>query len=150
MKVDAPGVVDAVVNAGYVTIGWRDLLGAARAWMHGDRRPLGRLAAEAQGDPEATAGDVRDFSEGLYLAITCHDYPQAWDVHASFPVRRQQWESARAALPPDTFAPFTTASSGRKRSDIEGLDACLEWPAPPRTTHRSCPVRPTRRCPSWC
>ena len=130
VKVDAQGVVDAVVNAGYVTIGWRDLLGAARAWMHGDRRPLGRLVAEAQGDPEATAGDVRDFSEGLYLAVTCHDYPQAWDVHASFPVRRQQWESARAALPADTFAPFTTLEW--TTLDIEGLDACLEWPAPPK------------------
>jgi pimeloyl-ACP methyl ester carboxylesterase len=130
VRVDAQGVVDAVVASGYVTIGWRDLLGAARAWMAGDRRPLGRLVAEAQGDPQATAGDVRDFSEGLYLAVTCHDYPQAWDVHASFAARRQQWEDARAALPAGTFAPFTTLEW--TTLDIEGLDACLEWPAPPK------------------
>ena len=80
--------------------------------------------------PTATAGDVRDFSEGLYLAVTCHDYPQAWDVRASFPVRRQQWEAARTALPAGTFAPFTTLEW--TTLDIEGLDACLEWPAPPK------------------
>lgn len=130
VRVDEHTVVDIVFGAGYVTVSWRDLIGAARSWLRGDRRPLARLAAEIEGDPDITAGDVRDFSEGLYLAVTCHDYPQAWDVNASFPVRRQQWEANRAALPADTFAPFTTLEW--TTLDIEGLDACLEWPAPPR------------------
>ena len=97
------------------------------------RRPARRSGAwrpRTLGDPDIDAGDVRDFSEGLYLAVTCHDYPQAWDVNASFAVRRQQWAVSRAALPPDTFAPFTTVEW--TTLPIEGLDACLEWPAPPR------------------
>jgi hypothetical protein len=130
VRVDEQTVVQTVFGAGYVTVSWRDLIGAARSWLAGDRRPYGRLAAETLGDPDIVAGDVRDFSEGLYLAVTCHDYPQAWDVNASFAVRRQQWEAGRAALPADTFAPFTTVEW--TTLPIEGLDACLEWPAPPR------------------
>ncbi len=130
VRVDAQTVVQTVFGAGYVTVSWRDIIGAARSWLAGDRRPFGRLAAETLGDPDIVGGDVRDYSEGLYLAVTCHDYPQAWDVNASFAVRRAQWEASRAALPPDTFAPFTTVEW--TTLPIEGLDACLEWPAPPR------------------
>ena len=130
VRVDEQTVVQTVFGAGYVTVSWRDIIGAARSWLAGDRRPFGRLAAETLGDPDIVGGDVRDYSEGLYLAVTCHDYPQAWDVNASFAVRRAQWEASRAALPPDTFAPFTTVEW--TTLPIEGLDACLEWPAPPR------------------
>jgi pimeloyl-ACP methyl ester carboxylesterase len=130
VRVDAQTVVQTVLGAGYVTVSWRDLIGAARSWLQGDRRPFGRLVAETLGDPDVVGGDVRDYSEGLYLAVTCHDYPQAWDVNAPFAVRRAQWEASRAALGADTFAPFTTVEW--TTLPIEGLDACLEWPAPPR------------------
>ncbi|MDX6376897.1 MAG: hypothetical protein QOE98_1200 [Gaiellaceae bacterium] len=130
VRIDAQTLVQTALGAGFVTVSWRDLIGAARSWLAHDRRPLGRLVAETLGDPDIVGGDVRDYSEGLYLAVTCHDYPQAWDVNASFAVRKAQWEATRAALPADTFAPFTTVEW--TTLPIEGLDGCLQWPAPPR------------------
>ena len=46
-----------------------------------------RNAAKAPADATVLAAVAL---VGLYLAVTCHDYPQAWDVKASFAVRRAQ------------------------------------------------------------
>jgi len=69
---------------------------------------------------------VRSFSEALYLAVTCHDYPQMWDPAAPLATRRQQLAAARAALPPAQFAPFTGAEW--TSLGYEGATACLRWP----------------------
>jgi pimeloyl-ACP methyl ester carboxylesterase len=107
---------------------YRDLVAAIHAFEDGDRAPLLRLVAESTLDP--TASPVRSFSEGLYLAVTCHDYPQLWDPAASPAVRREQLAQARAALPAGQFAPFSpTVWTGL---DYEGATACLRWPGPRR------------------
>ena len=119
----------ALIQSGYVNVPmYRDILAAIPAFEAGDRAPLLRLFAENKLDTSASA--VRGFSEGLYLAVTCHDYPQLWDPGAGFAVRRSQLANAVAALPPARFAPISPAVwTGL---DYEGATACLNWPGPRR------------------
>jgi len=74
--------------------------------------------------PEASA--ARSWSEALYLAVTCHDYPQLWDPAAPRSVRRRQLAQARATRPAALFAPFTATEW--TRLPYEGATACLHWP----------------------
>ena len=92
---------------------------------------------------------MRSFSEALYLAVTCHDYPQLWDPAAPLAARREQLARAVAALPPEPFAPFSAAVwTGL---DYEGATACLNWPGPAaRPTRRCRRTRRTRPCRRWC
>ena len=73
---------------------------------------------------------MRSFSEGLYLAVTCHDYPQLWDPAAPAAVRREQLARTVAALPPEPFAPISPTVW--TSLDYEGAIACLNWPGPQR------------------
>ena len=119
----------ALVQSGYGNLPmYRDLLAAIRAFEDGDRAPMLRLVAENELDPQASP--VRSFSEALYLAVTCHDYPQMWDPAAPLATRRQQLAAARASLPAVSFAPFT----GTEWTSLpyEGATACLRWPGPLR------------------
>ena len=118
-----------LVQSGYGNLPmYRDLIAAIRAFEDGDRAPLLRLVAETKLVPDASP--VRSFSDPLYLAVTCHDYPQMWDTAAPLATRRQQLAAARAALPPAQFAPFT----GTEWTSLpyEGATACLRWPGPTR------------------
>ena len=117
----------ALIQSGYVNFPmYRDIYGAARSFEAGDRAPLLRLFAENKLD--TTASPVRGFSEALYLAVSCHDYPQLWDPAAPFAARRDQYQHAIALQPPERFAPI---SPGVWTSlDYEGALACLRWPAP--------------------
>jgi pimeloyl-ACP methyl ester carboxylesterase len=128
VRVDTDALV-TIAQSGYGDIAiYRDLLAAIRAFEAGDRAPMLRLVAETTLVPEASP--VRSFSEGLYLAVTCHDYPQMWDPAAPLATRRQQLAATRAALPPARFAPFT----GTEWTSLpyEGATACLRWPGPRR------------------
>ena len=118
-----------LVQSGYGNLPmYRDLVAAIRAFEDGDRAPLLRLVAETTLVPEASP--VRWFSDPLYLAVTCHDYPQMWDPAAPLATRRQQLAAARAALPPAQFAPFTATEW--TSLPYEGATACLRWPGPRR------------------
>jgi len=107
---------------------YRDLLAAIRSFEAGDRAPMLRLVAETTLVPEASP--PRGFSEALYLAITCHDYPQLWDPAAPLSVRRTQLAQARATRPPAQFSPFTATEWTSLA--YEGATACLRWPGPQR------------------
>jgi pimeloyl-ACP methyl ester carboxylesterase len=126
LDVDA---MTTIAQSGYGDIViYRDLLAAIRAFEDGDRAPMLRLVAETRFVPEASP--VRSWSEGLYLAVTCHDYPQLWDPAAPLATRVQQLAAARAALPAAEFFPFT----GTEWTSLpyEGATACLRWPGPRR------------------
>jgi pimeloyl-ACP methyl ester carboxylesterase len=138
VRLDTDALV-TIAQSGYGDIViYRDLLGAIRAYEHGDRAPMFRLVAETQLVPEGSP--VRSFSEALYLAVTCHDYPQMWDPAAPFATRRQQLAAARAALPPASFFPFT----GTEWTSLgyEGATACLRWPGPRRAEPPVDPAAP--------
>ncbi len=68
-------------GATYGPYTYRELTAALRAALDGDRVPLLREVAEAEGGG-TDAGPVRDYSEGLDAAVACHDYPQLYDMTA--------------------------------------------------------------------
>ena len=128
VRLDIPALA-TLVQSGYGNLPmYRDVIAAMRAFEDGDRAPLLRLVAETTLVPEASP--VRSFSDPLYLAVTCHDYPQMWDPAAPLATRRQQLAAARAALPAAQFAPFTGAEW--TSLPYEGATACLRWPGPQR------------------
>ena len=119
-----------LVHSGYWYPGlWRDLPAAIQAANRGDMAAILRLAAETVtvvGEPE----DPPTWSESLYLAVICHDYPQLWDFTTPMADRRAEAEGRIAAYPPGTFAPFS--ASAWTGIDYEGVLACLRWPSPAR------------------
>ena len=119
-----------IVQSGYGNLPmYRDLPAALRAFEDGDRAPLLRLVAETTLVPSSSP--VRSLSDPLYLAVTCHDYPQMWDPAAPLATRRQQLAATLAAAPAAQFAPFTAAEW--TSLPYEGATACLRWPGPLRT-----------------
>src|SRR5215213_1422821 len=95
---------------------------------HHDNAPLLRLAAKSIYTDDG--GPVREWSAGQYTAVSCTDYPQAFDMRAPEPVRRAQYRAAVDALPDDTFAPFTAQEW--TASPVAEFDDCIRWPAPVR------------------
>jgi len=88
---------------------YRELDAATRAVLRTDgyERPLLRLAREST--YTGGAGPVRWFSEGLYVAAACNDYPQPYDMTAPPAARPEQYaRSVRRLqrLTPWLFAPF--------------------------------------------
>jgi pimeloyl-ACP methyl ester carboxylesterase len=120
----------SVAAYGYASYGvWRELPAALLGAGRGDAAPLLRLAAESI-TSDAGPAHPAAYSEALYLSVICHDYPQPWDVTADLPARRSQLAAAIAARPAAAFAPFSAAAwTGQP---YEGIDACIEWPAPTR------------------
>jgi pimeloyl-ACP methyl ester carboxylesterase len=128
VRLDIPALA-TLVQSGYGNPPmYRDVTAATRAFEDGDRAPLLRLVAETALDPAASP--VRSFSDPLYLAVTCHDYPQMWDPSAPLAARRQQLAATLAAAPAAQFAPFTAAEW--TSLPYEGATACLRWPGPLR------------------
>ncbi|HWD43338.1 MAG TPA: alpha/beta fold hydrolase [Actinomycetota bacterium] len=128
-KVDVAVLVALVNNAGSDAGVYRELDAAARAVLERrDAAPLLRLAAKSLYTDDG--GPVREWSAGNYIAVTCADYPQAFDMRAPEAVRRAQYLAAVAALPDDVFAPFTVEEW--TTSPVAEFDDCVRWPAPVR------------------
>ncbi len=140
---DAPALFLVMALAGDNLLAYRDLDAAARAYLaQGDAVPLLRLVAEAL-DGNAGGGPARQYSTGLYTAVTCQDYHSLFDLHAPVPLRRSQFEAAiraKEASDPGLYAPFTLEEVLSAPTDPEGLDACLTWPAPPAGVTPGAPV----------
>ena len=127
VRVDEVALAQAAGASYYSYAIWRELLAAAAAALRGQDRPLLRLVAEHVLD-EAGEADVSSFSDPLYLAVTCHDYPQLWDPTTPIALRPRDVRQRLAAYPPGTFAPFSArAWTG---ADYEGALSCLRWPSP--------------------
>ena len=80
-------------SATYGPYFYDDLTAALRSALRGDRVPLLKLVAEAEGG-STDAGPVRAYSEGLDAAVACHDYPQLYDMTASPAARLRQYDRA--------------------------------------------------------
>ncbi len=130
----------ASFSATYGPYFYRGLTAALRSALRGDRVPLIKLIAEAEGG-STYAGNVRAYSEGLDAAVACHDYPQVYDMAASPKVRLRQYDRAltrRTHRLPHTYGPFTVREYAR--SDWQYLDWCTRWP----TASPSNPAHPPR------
>jgi pimeloyl-ACP methyl ester carboxylesterase len=143
-RVDVGVLIALVNNAGSDAGVYRELDAAARAVLeHRDGAPLLRLAAKSLYVDDG--GPVLEWSAGQYVAVSCTDYPQAFDMRAPPAVRRAQYRAAVDALPDDVFAPFTVEEW--TTSPVAEFDDCAGWPAPvrddPPITERPPLVPPT-------
>ncbi len=130
VTVDAGMLAYLYASAAYGTTVYKELEAAGEAWLdHGDPAPLLRIAAEQTywGD----AGPVDEFSEGLYIAVICNDYPQLWDIMSPVQTRPQQYEASVATLKAtdsNAFSPFTV--DDWLNSPWVEYESCINWPAP--------------------
>lgn len=112
---------------------YRELDAAIRAALGGSRYTLPLLRLLAENTIYGDAGPVRQFSEGLYVAVSCNDYPQAYDMTKPPSVRARQYANAIAALKrhePVVFWPFTVDEWVNYPEHY--WDSCLRWPVPSR------------------
>ncbi|MBE7189800.1 alpha/beta fold hydrolase [Jatrophihabitans endophyticus] len=141
VHVGATQLVDIVNDAGYDFDPYRQLDAAARAYLnHHDAAPLLRLYAQDVGyDYSDYLAQADYYSDGLYMAVACTDYPQLFDMHSSVAGRRRELAAAIHRLPARTFAPFTTREWLSVLPYTETYTGCLTWPKP---THRALPPVP--------
>ena len=130
-----PEAVTAVAfNATYLFPTYREFTASVRAALDGDARPLGRLYAEFMWTGSYST-NPREYSSGAEAAVSCHDYPQLFDLRRSTAVRQQQYRDAferKESADPGLYAPFTIKEY--KRSGWTSFGMCLEWPKPPAGT----------------
>lgn len=127
--VATPGaLVDLVTGAATSPVVYRELDAAGRALLDdGDPAPLLRMVAEAT--YYGTAGAVRSYSEGLYVAVSCHDYTQAFEMTHSTGQRRDELTASLTDLltnDPGGFAPFTVREW--LTAPAAEFDSCTVWP----------------------
>ena len=132
VTVDTPLLSYLMGVATFGSAVYRELDAAGRAYLErGDAGPLLRIAAEqiTWGD----AGPVSQYSEGLYVAVICNDYPQLWDISAPVAARPAQFARSLQQLrtaDPNGFAPFTVEEW--LASPWTEFRSCIQWPTPSR------------------
>jgi pimeloyl-ACP methyl ester carboxylesterase len=141
-----PGELGQVMSDGATNpVVYRELDAAVRAALgrEHDTGPLLRLLAENTW--WGNGGPVRAYSEGLYDATSCNDYPQAYDMTDPHNARVREYHAAIRHLQrndPDIFAPFAVDEWVHYPDHY--WDLCLRWPRPSRVDP---PVPPNARYP---
>jgi pimeloyl-ACP methyl ester carboxylesterase len=132
VRMGVVGLVNLVSDSAEDPTIYAELDAAARALLDDDQpAPLLRLYAQRLAIDEAYFGvPVTGYSVELYMAVSCLDYPQLYPLSASERVRAADLAAAKATLPADTFAPFTTAEWLAMDQNTENYTACLDWPKP--------------------
>jgi pimeloyl-ACP methyl ester carboxylesterase len=136
-RVDVRALVDMVQDAGTDPVIYRELDASVRAALAGDNVPLLRLTAQEQTYDHGTS-TADYFSDGLYFAVSCMDYPQLFSMHSTAAARRAQLQRSIATGPAFAFAPFTLSEWLTLSAYSEPYEACLDWPRP----RHSAPVVP--------
>ena len=109
----------------YAPGSWRRLNARVSRWLDGRRERL--RATVAPGSPDS--GPPRYFSQGMFLATICNDYPVPWDRSSPVGERKVEFRNAvRAFRPRDLFAPLSREAWAN--SSASGMSACLAWPGP--------------------
>jgi pimeloyl-ACP methyl ester carboxylesterase len=126
------GLVDLVNDAAGDPLIYRALDAAARALVLAlDPAPLLRLYAQRLAvDEEYTGIPATSYSGGLYLAVSCVDYPQIFPMSVSPADRAADLAAAEVRLDPRTFAPFTVGEWVAQDQNTETYSACTGWPTP--------------------
>ena len=140
IRVTVSTLITILTGAATTPTIYRELDAAARAVLrpHPYTRPLLRLARETY--YAGGAGPAAAYSEGLYVAVACNDYPQPYDVTAPRRTRQAQYQRSIQRLAhdrPGLFGPFRVREW--VSSPYGYYDDCLRWPAPHRWVH---PVPP--------
>jgi len=138
VRVTVRNIVDLVQDAASDPVIYRELDPSVRAALAGDNVPLLRLALQS-GTYDHGNSTAAYFSDGLYFAVSCVDYPQLFDMRSSETQRRAEYDAAIANPPPgNPFAPFTSGEWLAMSAYDEPYVACIDWPAP----HHSAPPVP--------
>jgi pimeloyl-ACP methyl ester carboxylesterase len=138
-RVDVRALVDMVQDAGSDPVIYRELDASVRAALAGDNTPLLRLAAQSNTYDHGTSTPDY-FSDGLYFAVSCMDYPQLFSMRSSPARRRAQLRQRLAFAPSTAFLPFSVPEWLTMSAYSEPYEACLDWPRP---RHRA-PVVPAK------
>ena len=131
-RVDVRAVVDMIQDAASEPNIYRELDASVRAALGGDDVPLLRLVAQTQSYLHG-ASPADYFSNGLYFAVSCMDYPQLFSMHSTPAQRREQLAARLLAPPPGAFTPFTAREWFTMSAYSEPYEACLDWPRPAHT-----------------
>lgn len=135
-------VLDMVQDAASDPTLYRELDPSVRAALAGDDVPLIRLVAQSQSYLHG-AGPADYFSNGLYWAVACLDYPQLYAMGSSPAQRRAQLEARLPSAPASAFAPFTVPEWLRMSNYSQPYTGCLDWPRP-AAPEPAVPPRPRR------
>jgi pimeloyl-ACP methyl ester carboxylesterase len=133
-------LADLLQDSGSDPVILREIDASVRAAMHGDNAPLLRLVAQEQAYNHGSESAVY-FDDALYMAVSCTDYPQLFDMRSSPATRARQFAHAVAARPRWSFAPFTVPEWVSQSGYSQPYDVCLDWPSP---VHHA-PIVPARR-----
>lgn len=133
--VDVRTMADLVQDAASDPVIYRELDASVRAALAGDTVPLLRLAAQSNAYDHGVS-PASYFSNGLYMAVACFDYPQLFSMRAS-PSQRRTQLAARLLRGPEAFGPFSLREWMSVSAYTQPYRACLDWPAP---RHVAAPV----------
>jgi len=111
--------------ASFAPNGYRNLNTAVSAYLRGKPGELRELT-----DPGPPgSGSPRYFSEGMYAAVVCNDYPVPWDLESPIAERKLQFQRAIAEFRPNNlFAPMSKRTW--MTTSASDIGACLSWPKP--------------------
>jgi pimeloyl-ACP methyl ester carboxylesterase len=131
---DATTLDYLMVSNATTSVVYRELDPAARAYLEeGNAAPLLRLLAENYEADSGLGTPVTEYSQGLFVAVSCSDYPQIYDMTLGLPKRKLQRDQAIASEQqqhPNVYAPFTIEEFDGIPLDTSVLDLCLNWPVP--------------------
>jgi pimeloyl-ACP methyl ester carboxylesterase len=132
ISMDVVGLVNLVSDSAEDQHVYRDLDAAGRALLDQDNpAPLLRLYAQRLYEDESYFDlPVHEYSVELYVAVSCLDYPQLFNMSSSHLAREGELASAEAALPASTFSPFSTQEWIAQNQNTEAYTVCLGWPSP--------------------
>jgi pimeloyl-ACP methyl ester carboxylesterase len=125
-------IVDLVQDAGSESLIYRELDPAVRAALGGDDVPLLRLVSEDRSSLHGEGGDPTEYSDGLYWAVACADYPELFSMQSSPADRRAQLRARLLSPPPGAFDPFTADEWVTVDNYTQPYAGCLNWPRPRR------------------
>jgi pimeloyl-ACP methyl ester carboxylesterase len=131
VRMNAVGLVDLLNDAAEDPLIYQEIDAAARAYLEDhDPAPLLRLYAQRLAADEAYFGiPAAEYSVELYLAVSCVDYPQLFDMTSPPSVRAAELDRAVARLSRSAFSPFSVSDWIDQDQNTETYSACLRWPA---------------------
>lgn len=141
----------AMASAGLDMVAYEDLDAAARAYLAGDRVPLRQLVAEAYRYEEQNGTDAKTFSAALFVASTCSDDPEPYDMTLPPSAREAEWHrvvAARERSDPEMDAPFTISEFLGMPPDYGYVDLCVQWPVASAQHPSREPLLPDPRLPN--
>ena len=87
-------------------------------------------------------GDPAYYSNGLYWAVACADYPQLFSMQLHPPPSgAPSWPRSIASPPPGAFDPFTAREWVTVDNYTQPYMGCLDWPRP-RKVEPAVPATP--------